>query len=101
MTQPTSLINSIAYQDDSIVSKEIIRKDSSTITLFAFAKGQGLSEHKTTYDAFALVVDGTAEITLAGDKHLVPAGHMLHMLANTPHALYASESFKLMLIMLK
>lgn len=99
--QPISLTASVIYQDGSIVSKEISRKDNSTVTLFAFAQGQGLSEHKTPYDAFALVVDGTADITLAGQKHQVLAGDMLHLPANTPHALYANVPFKLLLIMLK
>ena len=99
--KPFSLTNAIAYQEGSVVSKELLRKDSATITLFAFDKGQGLSEHKTPYDAFASIIDGEAEITVSGVKYIVKQGEMLPMSANEPHALKALARFKMMLIMIK
>ena len=52
----------INYQDGSVVSKEIIRKNTGTVTLFAFDEGQGLSEHTAPFDALVYVVDGEVEV---------------------------------------
>ncbi len=96
-----SLQDSISYQDDSIVSKEIFRSATGRITLFAFAKGQGLSEHSTPFDAFVQVVDGEAVITVAGVTSTVKMGEMLYMPANDTHALKADKQFKILLTMIK
>lgn len=85
----------------SVVSKEIINKPTGTVTLFAFDKGQGLSEHTAPYDALVIITEGEAEIIVSGVKHLVKAGEMLLMPANATHALKAVEPFKMMLTMIK
>jgi quercetin dioxygenase-like cupin family protein len=89
------------YQDDSIVSKTLVVKKSGTITLFAFAKGQELSEHTAPFDAIAHILDGNAEITISGTKFDVNEGEMIIMPANEPHALVATKRFKMMLTMIK
>lgn len=85
----------------SVVSKEIINKPTGTVTLFAFDKGQGFSEHTAPYDALVIITEGEAEIIVSGVKHLVKAGEMLLMPANATHALKAVEPFKMMLTMIK
>lgn len=101
MTSPININQTINYQEGSVVSKEIVNKLTGTITLFAFAKDQGLSEHITPYDALVIITDGTAEITVSGVKHVVHTGEMLKMPANAPHALKAIEPFKMLLVMVK
>jgi quercetin dioxygenase-like cupin family protein len=101
INNPQNTNQSIQYQEGSVVSKEIIKKSTGTVTLFAFDKGQGLSEHKTPFDALVLVTDGTAEITIAGVVNIVKAGEHLIMPANEPHALKATEQFKMILVMIK
>lgn len=91
----------IQYQKDSVVSKEIVNRPQGTVTLFAFDKGQGLSEHSAPYKAFVTILDGVAEITVSGVKHEVKTGEMLPMPANAPHILRAIEPFKMMLTMVK
>lgn len=91
----------INYQKASVVSKEIVNKASGTVTLFAFDKGQGLSEHKAPFDALVIITDGTAEIVVSEIKHVVKAGEMLLMPANATHALKAVEPFKMVLTMIK
>jgi len=91
----------IVYQEDAIVSRVLMRKNAGNITLFAFAAGQELSEHTAPYDAFVYILDGKAEITLSGAKYQVVAGEMLIMPAKEPHALYAIEPFKMLLVMIK
>lgn len=100
-TKPFSLSEVIQYQEGSVVSRELARVQSGTMTLFAFDAGQGLSEHKTPYEAFVYVIDGEAEITVSGVKYIVKQGEMLPMPANNPHALKAVVKFKMLLMMMK
>ncbi len=89
------------YQDGSVVSREIIKKSTGTVTVFAFDKGQGLSEHTAPFDALVYVLDGEAEITISGKAHRVSSGEMIIMPANQPHALKAPNRFKMALIMIR
>jgi quercetin dioxygenase-like cupin family protein len=89
------------YQAEAIVSREIIKKETGTVTLFAFAKGQGLSEHTAPFDALVHIVDGAAEIMIAGKPQMLKKGEMIIMPANKPHALTARKRFKMLLIMIK
>jgi len=101
MDNPKNINQSIQYQEGSVVSKEIINRPTGTVTLFAFDKGQGLSEHKAPYDALAIITDGAGEITVSGKTNTVKAGEHIIMPANAPHALKAIEKFKMMLVMIK
>ncbi len=91
----------VAYQDGSIVSKEIIKKATGTVTIFAFDQGQGLSEHTAPFDALVQIVDGEAEIVIAGESHHLKEGEIIVMPAGKPHALKALEKFKMVLVMIK
>lgn len=91
----------IEYSKGSIVSQQITYSDAGNITLFAFDRGQQLSEHTAPYDAVILVVEGEAKIRLAGVDHHLKAGDMLIMHANTPHAVFAEQRFKMLLTMIK
>jgi quercetin dioxygenase-like cupin family protein len=91
----------IEYQEGAVVSKEIIRKATGTVTVFAFDKGEGLSEHTAPFDAMVQIVDGKAEITISGNKNVLEKGETIIMPANEPHALYALEKFKMILIMIR
>jgi quercetin dioxygenase-like cupin family protein len=99
--KPSSLVDMVAYQDGAVVSKTLIDKKSGTLTLFAFGKGQGLSEHTAPYDAFVNVLDGEVDITISGQTVRAKAGEMIIMPANQPHALAAVTSFKMMLVMIR
>ncbi|MDD1771869.1 MAG: cupin domain-containing protein [Methanomassiliicoccales archaeon] len=91
----------VSYQDGAVVSRTLIDKSVGTVTVFSFDKGEGLSEHTAPYDAMVEIIDGEAEITIAGKKNLVRAGEMLIMPANQPHALRGVKAFKMMLIMIR
>ncbi len=93
--------NFIDYQEGSVVSKTLLQQPTGTVTLFAFAEGQGLSEHSAPFDAMVVVLDGKAEITIAGTPNVVNAGEMIIMPANEPHALKALEKYRMLLIMIK
>jgi quercetin dioxygenase-like cupin family protein len=89
------------YQEASVVSRTIMSKDTGTVTLFAFDKGEGLSEHTAPFDALVHILDGAAEITISGKPHRLAEGQMIIMPANEPHALKAMDRFKMMLVMIK
>ena len=99
--QVVGLASLVDYQDGSVVSRTVIDKPTGTITLFAFAQGEGLSEHMTPYDALVQILDGEASITVSGQEYHVSAGQMLIMPADEPHALRAEKPFKMMLVMIR
>lgn len=101
VNEPVKMESKIAYQEGSVVSKELVSKPTGTITLFAFDQGQGLSEHRAPYDALVFVLDGQAEIRVDQKPYNVNKGEMILMPANHPHAVKALSKFKMMLTMIK
>jgi quercetin dioxygenase-like cupin family protein len=93
--------DSIGYAEKAVVSKHILKKETGNISLFAFDAGEGLSEHTAPYDAMVMVVDGKAEIIINGTSHHLSAGEVIIMPANVPHALKATERFKMVLTMIR
>ena len=94
--------NLVKYEKDSVVSREVIKKELGTVTFFAFDQGQGLSEHSAPFDAMVQIIDGEAEITISGVKNTVKKGEIIIMPANEPHALQAVNSpYKMILTMIK
>ncbi len=94
-------VESIAYAPGAVVSKTIVKRPSGNITLFTFDKGEGLTEHSSPHEAIVQLLDGEAEITVGGIPHRVHAGGCIILPANIPHALRATEKFKMMLTMIK
>ncbi len=101
MPQVSRIADLVDYQDGSIVSKEIFKKDTGTVTLFGFDEGQGLSEHTAPFDALVHVLDGEARITISGSPYVVKKDEMIIMPAGEPHALAALKKFKMLLIMIR
>jgi len=91
----------VEYSDDSIVSKTILDKSAGTITLFAFDKGQKLSEHTAPYDAVVQILDGHGQLTIDGQDKQVTAGEIIIMPGNVPHSVTAREKFKMLLTMIR
>lgn len=93
--------DTIDYQDNSVVSIELIKKETGTVTLFAFDEGEGLSEHSAPFDAMVQVIDGTLKLTLDSKEHILNEGDLIIMPADIPHALHAETRFKMILTMIK
>lgn len=91
----------VAYQDGAVVSREIMKKPSGNVTLFAFDEGQGLTEHTSPFDALVQVLEGEVEITISGKPQRLQAGEIILMPANQPHALKAIKRFKMILTMIR
>jgi quercetin dioxygenase-like cupin family protein len=99
--QALNLSTLLDYQTASVVSREILKKDTGSVTLFAFDKGEGLSEHTAPFDALVYLIDGAAQIMICGQPTMVKKGELIIMPANKPHALKAIKKFKMLLVMIK
>lgn len=95
------LSKSVDYADGAVVSKIVKKNGAGNITLFAFDKGQFLSEHTAPFDAVVYMIDGTGVVIIDKVEYEMKAGEMIIMPANIPHAVVAKEKFKMMLVMLK
>lgn len=95
------LLEAIEYQNGSIVSKQILKKPNGNITLFAFDKGESLTEHTSPFEAVVYMVDGEMEITIGGKPYNVKAGEIIVMPPNVPHGLKATVKSKMLLTMIK
>jgi quercetin dioxygenase-like cupin family protein len=96
-----ALAGLVQYQAGAVVSRTIINRKTGTVTLFAFDQGQELSEHTAPFDAMAVVLDGRAEVAIAGRSQAVRSGEMIIMPAHKPHSLKAASRFKMLLIMIR
>ena len=98
LLQPAGLVD---YQDGAVVSRTLIKKQTGTVTLFAFDAGEELSEHTAPFDALVQILEGEAQITISGNPMRLGAGQMVIMPADKPHAVKAVARFKMMLVMVR
>lgn len=91
----------VNYQEGVVASRTIINKEVGTVTIFAFDKDQGLSEHVAPFDALTYILDGTGEVIISGQKHKLEKGEMIIMPANAPHSVKATQRLKMLLIMIR
>jgi quercetin dioxygenase-like cupin family protein len=91
----------LEYQEGSIVSRQVMKGPGGSVTAFAFAAGEGLSEHTTPHEALIQVVDGSAVIEVGGEAHDVDAGELIRLPAGVPHAVQARRRFKMILTMIR
>ena len=99
--QKRELQDLVDYQDDAVVSKTLIKGETGSVTVFAFDRGQELSEHTVPFDALVYVFDGEAEIRISRETHRVGTGEAIVMPSNQPHGVKAIQRFKMMLSMVK
>jgi quercetin dioxygenase-like cupin family protein len=94
-------VDLLEYQDRAIVSRTLMKQSTGSVTLFAFAAGQELSEHTSPHEALLHVLEGEAHIVLAGRSHALHAGDLLLMPGGQPHAVRATSALKMMLTMIR
>jgi quercetin dioxygenase-like cupin family protein len=99
--QPARIADLVAYQDGAVVSREVLRKNTGTVTVFAFDEGQGLSEHTAPFDALAQTIEGELEIVISGVPLRLKDGEMVVMPAHEPHSLKAIAKSKMLLTMIR
>ena len=93
--------NMVEYSSGGVVSKQVIKSEKGNVTLFAFDKGEGLSEHTAPFDAMVQVIEGEVTISIGGVDYELNAGETIIMPANISHAVYAREKFKMVLTMIR
>ena len=99
--QALPLLGLVNYQDGSVVSRVVLKREKGNITIFAFDEGQGSSEHTSPFDALVQAIEGEAEITVAGKPIALKAGEVFLLPAEKPHAVKASTRFKMLLTMVR
>jgi quercetin dioxygenase-like cupin family protein len=101
LPQPAKLADMIEYQKGSVVSRTVVDKKAGTVTLFAFDKDEGLSEHTAPYEALIYIVEGEVEVKVSARSFILEAGDMTMLPANKPHALRGIQRFKMLLVMVR
>jgi quercetin dioxygenase-like cupin family protein len=91
----------VSYQAGAVVSRVILRRETGSVTLFAFDEGQGLSEHTAPFDALVNLLEGEAEIVISGKQLQAKTDEIVLMPAHQPHAIRAITQFKMLLIMIR
>jgi quercetin dioxygenase-like cupin family protein len=99
--QAFPLLGLVNYQEGSVVSRVILKRDKGNVTVFAFDEGQGLSEHTSPFDALLQVIEGEAEVTVAATPIALRAGEVVLLPAEKPHAVKATARFKMVLTMVR
>ncbi len=95
--QPLTLTEQIQYQEGQVVSKTLAQNERVSLTLFAFEKGEEISTHQSSGDAIVTILDGVGKITIDGAEFILECGQTIVMPAQTPHAVYGQERFKMLL----
>jgi quercetin dioxygenase-like cupin family protein len=101
LLQQELLINLVSYQKGSVVSRVLLKDTNGSITLFAFSAGEEISAHSTPYSAILYMVDGNAEVTIAGINNILKTGEIINLPKNVNHAIRAISDFKMLLTMVK
>ena len=101
LSEIKKMVELVDYQEGVVASRTVIGKEVGTVTVFAFDKEQGLSEHMVPFDALVFVVEGEARIKISGKEYNLKGGEMIIMPAGEPHSLKAIEKFKMLLVMIK
>lgn len=100
MPPPSPLVTDLPVQEGSIVSRILLKASGGSASLFAVAPGEGLGEHATPREALIVVLDGTAEVSIAGETQRVAAGEAIRLPASVPHDVRAPEALRMLLITL-
>lgn len=101
LAAPVRMKDLVAYQEGAVVSRTLLDHKAGTVTLFAFDQGQGLKEHTSPFDALVELLEGEAEIVIAGRAFRLQAGEAILLPAQQPHALKAAQRFKMLLVMIR
>lgn len=96
----TTLENQVDYLNGQIVSKTLVQNEAISLTLFAFSRGEEISTHESSGDAMVTCLDGTGEITIDLKKYTLNKGETIIMPAHKPHAVFAKENFKMVLLVI-
>src|SRR4051794_18395168 len=96
-----SLGEETKFAANGIVSRTLLRTETTRVVLLGFAEGQELTEHTSSQQALIQILSGECEFTLAGEPRLVKAGDLIYMPPNLKHAVRATKPFSMLLTLTK
>ncbi len=97
MAEAIALSSMVTVETGKVISRTFVQRPDLSVTLFAFAAGEGISAHSSSGDAMVYVIEGEAKITIDSKSTMVKAGEVIVMPANVPHAVDAEKDFKMLL----
>jgi quercetin dioxygenase-like cupin family protein len=96
-----SLADETKFAPNGIVSRTLLRTNTTRVVLFGFAEGQELTEHTSTQQAVIQILTGECELSLAGQPRLLKSGDLLYMPPNLRHAVKATRPFSMLITLTK
>jgi len=96
-----NIATAVSIQSGAVVSKAVHLDEIVNVTVFGFDAGQELTEHRAARAALVQVITGRLRFTADGEEIDAGPGFWLHMAANTPHSLVATEPTIMFLTLLR
>ena len=78
--------------------RTLAQNEALSVTLFSFDKGEEISTHESSGDAFVTCLDGVGRITIDSVNYELREGDSIVMPARHPHAVFGQEQFKMLLV---
>ena len=91
----------IEYVPNSVVIKTILKKTTGNISVISFDSGEGLTEKTTPFDTFVQIIDGKAEIVIAGKSNMLLTGESIVIPAHAPNFVKPNGRFKMIQTIIK
>lgn len=91
----------IEYIPNAVVIKTVFKKSTGNISVMSFDSGEGLTEKTTPYDTFAQIIDGKAEIVIAGKPFFLQTGESIVIPAHAANFIRPNGRFKMILTVIK
>lgn len=95
------IVEIIEYIPNSIVSKTILKKSTGNVSLMSFDSGEAITEKISPFDTFVQIIDGNAEIVIAGVSHALGIGQGIIIPAHKSQIVIANERFKMISTVIK
>src|ERR1700729_2821499 len=95
------IIEIIEYMTNSVVTKTIIKKSTGNISIMSFDSGEGLTEKTSSFDTFAQIIEGRADIVINNVSHLLETGMGIIIPAHETNFIRPNGRFKMILTIIK
>ena len=91
----------IEYLPKSVVIKTILKKSTGNISVMSVDSGEGLTERIAPFDTFVQIIDGQAEIVIAGKSNLLVTGQSIVIPAHASSHIQPNGRFKMIQTVIK
>ncbi|EJN93563.1 acetate kinase [Streptococcus ratti] len=95
-----NLLELVKYHDGQIASRSLTKKlgMNNPITLYAMPAGESISNESSKLCKLIQVLEGSLQVEIAGEKHILNHQGLISIAANQVHNLYALKDTKLLQI---